>query len=93
MALSERLGPVMDASDVSCFVDALIDDLAPAEVPADAAHRTLFHMLECPRPVVDDEALLAVLAAAVTAGNLLAFVVASAVAAAERAGVPARRHV
>ncbi|SDD65817.1 HNH endonuclease [Mycolicibacterium neoaurum] len=83
----------MDASDVSCFVDALIDDLAPAEVPADAAHRTLFHMLECPRPVVDDEALLAVLAAAVTAGNLLAFVVASAVAAAERAGVPARRHV
>ncbi|WP_331250681.1 HNH endonuclease signature motif containing protein [Mycolicibacterium bacteremicum] len=43
--------------------------------------------------MVDDEALLAVLAAAVTAGNLLAFVVASAVAAAERAGIPARRHL
>ncbi|MCV7434028.1 HNH endonuclease signature motif containing protein [Mycolicibacterium bacteremicum] len=43
--------------------------------------------------MVDDEALLGVLAAAVTAGNLLAFVVASAVAAAERAGVPARRHL
>ncbi|WP_308214700.1 DUF222 domain-containing protein [Mycolicibacterium bacteremicum] len=43
--------------------------------------------------MVDDEALLSVLAAAVTAGNLLAFVVASAVAAAERAGIPARRHL
>ncbi|MCV7432920.1 DUF222 domain-containing protein [Mycolicibacterium bacteremicum] len=83
----------MDATDVSCFVDALIDDLTPAEVPDDAADRTLFHLFECPRPVVDDEALLSVLAAAVTAGNLLAFVVASAVAAAERAGIPARRHL
>ncbi|MEH3136300.1 MAG: DUF222 domain-containing protein [Mycolicibacterium neoaurum] len=83
----------MDATHFDSFVDALIDDLAPVEVPVDAGDRTLCHLLECPRPVVDDEALLSVLAAAVTAGNLLAFVVASAVAAAERAGVPARRHV
>ncbi len=82
----------MDATHFDSFVDALIDDLTPSP-PDDAGDRTLCHLLECPRPVVDDEALLAVLAAAVTAGNLLAFVVASAVAAAERAGVPARRHV
>ncbi|ORA05087.1 HNH endonuclease signature motif containing protein [Mycolicibacterium bacteremicum] len=82
----------MDATDVNCFVDALIDDLTPSP-PDDDADRTLFHLFECPRPVVDDEALLAVLAAAVTAGNLLAFVVASAVAATERAGIPARRHL
>ncbi|ORA02905.1 HNH endonuclease, partial [Mycolicibacterium bacteremicum] len=83
----------MDATDFDSFVDALIDDLTPAEMPDDDADRTLFHLLECPRPVVDDAALLGVLAAAVTAGNLLAFVVASAVAAAERAGIPARRHL
>ncbi len=83
----------MDATDVNCFLDALIDDLAPTEVPGDEAQRTLFHLLECPRPVIDDEALLAVLAGAVTAGNVLAFVVASAVAAVERAGVPPRRHL
>ena len=82
----------MDATHFDSFVDALIDDLTPSP-PGDAGDRTLCHLLECPRPVVDDEALLSVLAAAVTAGNLLAFVVASAVAAAERAGVPARRHV
>ena len=82
----------MDATHFDAFVDALIDDLTPSP-PGDAGDRTLCHLLECPRPVVDDEALLSVLAAAVTAGNLLAFVVASAVAAAERAGVPARRHV
>ncbi|ORA05499.1 HNH endonuclease signature motif containing protein [Mycolicibacterium bacteremicum] len=84
----------MDASHFDSFVDALIDALTPASPPPDdQGDRRLCHLLECPRPVVDDEALLAVLAAAVTAGNLLAFVVASAVAAAERAGIPARRHL
>ncbi|WP_304107648.1 HNH endonuclease signature motif containing protein [Mycolicibacterium bacteremicum] len=83
----------MDATDVNCFVDALIDDLTPSPPPDDEGDRRLFHLVECPRPVVDDEALLAVLAAAVTAGNLVAFVVASVVAAAERAGIPARRHL
>ena len=83
----------MDATDVNCFVDALIDDLAPAEMPADDAQRTLFHLLECPRPMIDDEALLAVLAGAVTVRNLADHVIASAVAAAERAGIPARRHL
>ncbi|MEX7473616.1 DUF222 domain-containing protein [Mycobacterium adipatum] len=81
----------MDATDVNCFVDALIDDLAPAEMPADDAQRTLFHLLECPRPMIDDDALLAVLAGAVTVRNLADHVIASAVAAAERAGIPARR--
>ncbi|ANE79808.1 hypothetical protein A7U43_11190 [Mycobacterium adipatum] len=83
----------MDATDVNCFVDALIDDLAPAEMPADDAQRTLFHLLECPRPMIDDDALLAVLAGAVTVRNLADHVIASAVAAAERAGIPARRHL
>nr|WP_240478688.1 HNH endonuclease signature motif containing protein [Mycolicibacterium neoaurum] len=50
-------------------------------------------LVDCPRPVVDDEALLAVLAAAVSARNLLDVVIASAVAAAERVGVPGRRHL
>ncbi|MFI2838198.1 DUF222 domain-containing protein [Mycolicibacterium sp. PDY-3] len=83
----------MDASHFDSFVDALIDDLTPSRPPDGQGDRTLFHLLERPRPVVDDAALLSVLAAAVTAGNLLAFVVASAVAAAERAGIPARRHL
>ncbi|SDC82328.1 HNH endonuclease [Mycolicibacterium neoaurum] len=82
----------MDATHFDSFVDALIDDLTPSP-PDDQGDRRLCHLFECPRPVVDDEALLSVLAAAVTAGNLLAFVVASAVAAAERAGIPARRHL
>ncbi len=83
----------MDATDVNCFVDALIDDLAPAEMPADDAQRTLFHLLECPRPMIDDDALLAVLAGAVTVRNLADHVIASAGAAAARAGIPARRHL
>ncbi|WBP93769.1 HNH endonuclease signature motif containing protein [Mycolicibacterium neoaurum] len=49
--------------------------------------------VDCPRPVVDDEVLLGVLAAAVSALNLLDLVISSAVAAAERAGVPGRRHL
>ena len=83
----------MDATHFDDFADALIDDLTPSPPPDDEADRRLFHLLECPRPVIDDAALLAVLAGAVTAGNLLAFVVAVAVAAAERAGIPARRHL
>ncbi|WP_235215544.1 HNH endonuclease [Mycolicibacterium neoaurum] len=43
--------------------------------------------------MVDDEVLLGVLASAVSARNLLDVVIASAVAAAERAGVPGRRHL
>ncbi|TQK29322.1 HNH endonuclease [Arthrobacter sp. SLBN-53] len=53
----------------------------------------LGRLVDCPRPVVDDEALWGVLAAAVSARNLLDFVIASAVVAAERAGVPGRRHL
>ena len=55
----------MDAAHLDTFVDALIDDLAPA---ADGADRSLFHLLDCPRRVVDEPALLAVLVAAVTRG-------------------------
>ncbi|MCV7434658.1 HNH endonuclease signature motif containing protein [Mycolicibacterium bacteremicum] len=83
----------MDATHFNAFVDALIDDLAPAEVPDDDADRRLFHLLKCPRRIVDEEPLLAVLAGAVTVRNLADHVIASAVAAAERAGIPARRHL
>ena len=82
----------MDATHFDAFVDALIDDLTPAP-PDDESDRTLFHLLECPRRIVDEEPLLAVLAGAVTVRNLADHVIASAVAAAERAGIPARRHL
>ncbi|MCV7435493.1 HNH endonuclease signature motif containing protein [Mycolicibacterium bacteremicum] len=82
----------MDATDLNCFVDALIDDLTPSPL-GDEGDRRLFHLLECPRRIVDEEPLLAVLAAAVTVRNLADYVIASAVAAAERAGIPARRHL
>ncbi|WP_415794354.1 DUF222 domain-containing protein, partial [Mycolicibacterium frederiksbergense] len=81
----------MDATDLDTFIDALIDDLAP--VPARDEERTLFHLLDCPRRVLDEQPLLAVMAAAVVARNLLDHVIAQAVAAAERAGIPARRHL
>ncbi|MGN7778525.1 DUF222 domain-containing protein [Mycolicibacterium sp. 22603] len=82
----------MDATCLDAFVDVLIDELAavPSEVDVGAV---LGRLVRCARPVVDDEALLGVLAAAVSARNLLDFVIASAVAAAERAGVPGRRHL
>src|SRR5690349_19093215 len=83
----------MDATHLDSFVDTLIDDLAVTAVPEDDAGRTLFHLLDCPRRVIDEPALLAVLVAAVTARNLFDHVIAQAVAAAERLGVPARRHL
>ncbi|WP_415795897.1 DUF222 domain-containing protein, partial [Mycolicibacterium frederiksbergense] len=83
----------MDATDLDTFIDALIDDLTPALPPDDDGDRRLCHLLDCPRRIVDDKPLLAVLAAAVTARNLLDHVVAQAVAAAERAGIPARKHL
>ncbi|WP_395307140.1 HNH endonuclease signature motif containing protein [Mycobacterium sp. AMU20-3851] len=82
----------MDAIHLDTFVDTLIDDLAVTAVPEDDAERTLFHLLDCPR-LVDEPSLLAVLVAAVTARNLLDHVIAQAVTAAERLGVPARRHL
>ncbi|MGK2854138.1 MAG: DUF222 domain-containing protein [Microbacteriaceae bacterium] len=83
----------MDATDLDAFIDALIDDLAAVPPPDEDAERTLFHLLDSPRRVVDEQPLLAVLAAAVTARNLLDHVIAQAVAAAERAGIPARKHL
>ncbi|WP_395307815.1 DUF222 domain-containing protein [Mycobacterium sp. AMU20-3851] len=83
----------MDATHLDSFVDTLIDDLAVTAVPEDDVGRTLFHLLDCPRRVVDESALLAVLVAAVTARNLLDHVIAQAVSAAERLGIPARRHL
>ncbi|MGU3502086.1 DUF222 domain-containing protein [Mycobacterium sp. C31M] len=70
----------------------LIDDLTPSAAPEADVGRTLFHLLECPR-IVDEQSLLSVLVAAVTGRNLFDFVIASAVAAAERLGVPARKHL
>ncbi len=83
----------MDATDLDAFVDALIDDLAEAPPPEDDGDRTLFHLLDCPRRVIDEHRLLAVLAGAVAARNLVDHVIAQAVAAAERAGIPARKHL
>jgi hypothetical protein len=83
----------MDATHLDTFVDALIDDLAVAPVPEHDADRGLFHLLDCPRRIVDDGPLLAVLVAAVTARNLLDHVIAQAVAAAERLGIPGRKHL
>ncbi|CAN7190889.1 HNH endonuclease signature motif containing protein [Mycolicibacterium frederiksbergense] len=83
----------MDATHLDTFIDALIDDLAVAPPPDDAADRTLFHLLDSPRRIVDEQPLLAVLAAAVTLRNLFDHVIAQAVAAAERAGIPARKHL
>ncbi|MDO0975467.1 hypothetical protein [Mycolicibacterium frederiksbergense] len=60
----------MDATDLDAFVDALIDDLAEAPPPEDDGDRTLFHLLDCPRRVIDEQRLLGVLAAAVTLRNL-----------------------
>jgi len=83
----------MDATHLNTFVDALIEDLSATPAPGEDAERTLFHLLDCPRRVLDEQPLLAVLAAAVTAGNLVDHVIAAAVAAAERAGIPARKHL
>jgi hypothetical protein len=83
----------MDATHLDTFVDALIDDLAVAPVPEHDADRGLFHLLDCPRRVLDEEPLLAVLVAAVIARNLLDHVIAQAVAATERLGIPARKHL
>ncbi len=83
----------MDATHLDMFIDALIDDLAVAPPPEDDAERRLFDLLDSPRRIVDEQPLLAVLVAAVTARNLLDHVVAQAVAAAERLGIPARKHL
>ncbi|MGK2875445.1 MAG: DUF222 domain-containing protein [Nocardioides sp.] len=83
----------MDATYLNAVVDALIDDLTPAPVPEDDADRRLCHLLDSPRRIVDEPALLAVLTAAVTARNVFDHVIAQAVAAAERAGIPARKHL
>ncbi|WNG81709.1 DUF222 domain-containing protein [Mycobacterium sp. ITM-2016-00316] len=83
----------MDATDLDTFIDALIDDLTPVPAPEDDADRTLFHLLDSPRRVIDEQPLLAVLAAAVTLRNLFDHVIAQAVAATERAGIPARKHL
>src|SRR6478735_5954435 len=83
----------MDATHLDTFVDALIDELAASPVPERDAERRLFHLLDSPRRIVDEQPLLAVLAAAVTARNLLDHVIAQAVAAAERLGIPARKHL
>ena len=82
----------MDATHLDTFIDALIDDLAVAP-PDDDGERRLFHLLDSPRRVIDEQPLLAVLVAAITARNLFDHVIAHAVAAAERAGIPARKHL
>ncbi|MDO3403656.1 HNH endonuclease, partial [Mycolicibacterium neoaurum] len=79
------MGIGMDATYFDSFVDALIDELAPVPPEVDVGPG-LGRWVDCPRPVVDDEVLLGVLASAVSARNLLDLVISSAVVAAERAG-------
>ncbi|ORA31357.1 HNH endonuclease signature motif containing protein [Mycobacterium aquaticum] len=83
----------MDAAHFDIFINALIDELTPSPAPEDDVVRTLFHLLDSPRRVVDDGRLLAVLAAAVRLGNVCDYVIAQAVAAAERAGIPTRKRL
>ncbi len=82
----------MDATHLVTFIGALIDDLAVGP-PDEDGERRLFHLLDCPRRVFDEQPLLAVLVAAVTARNLLDHVIAQATAATERLGIPARKHL
>ena len=83
----------MDATHLDTFVDALIDALTPSPVPSEGGDRTLFHLLDSPRPMVDEQPLLAVLAAAVTMCNVVDHVIAQAAATCERLGIPAREHL
>ncbi|MDZ7886028.1 MAG: DUF222 domain-containing protein [Mycobacterium sp.] len=83
----------MDATDLDTLIDALIDDLTPVPATEDDADRRLCHLLDSPRRIVDEQPLLAVLVAAVTARNVMDHVIAQAVAAAERLGIPARKHL
>src|SRR6478735_9624157 len=83
----------MDATHLQTFIDALIDDLAVGPPPDDEADRRLFDLLDAPRRIVDEQPLLAVLAAAVVTRNLADHVIAQAVAATERLGIPARKHL
>ncbi|KAA0118100.1 HNH endonuclease signature motif containing protein [Mycolicibacterium sp. P9-22] len=83
----------MDATHLDTFIDALIDELTPVPAPEDDADRRLCHLLDSPRRVLDEQPLLAVLVAAVTARNLLDHVIAQAVAATERMGIPARKQL
>ncbi|MGJ6125888.1 DUF222 domain-containing protein [Mycolicibacterium sp. Y3] len=83
----------MDATHLDAIVDALIDDLTAAPPPEEGVERTLFDLLDRPRRVVDEQPVLAVLAAAIIARNLFDHVIAQAAAAAERLGIPARRHL
>ncbi|CAJ1504643.1 DUF222 domain-containing protein [[Mycobacterium] kokjensenii] len=79
----------MDATDLEAFVDRLIGDLTPAC----GVQRGLSALLNDPRRDFDEQPLLAALRAAVTLGNLIDHLIASAVAAAERLGIPARKHL
>lgn len=86
----------MDATPLETFIDVLIDELAtsPAHSPDEEdCERSLFQLFDQPRPGLDDELLLAVLAAAVTLRNLSDHVIAQAVTAAERAGIPERKRL
>ena len=72
---------------------------AGADIDRDATEshhgggRTLFHLLDAPAGVVDEPRLLAVLKTGVAAVNLLHHLLATATVAAERAGIPTRRHL
>ncbi len=83
----------MDATHIDTFVDALIDDLAACLFRVRMASAGCFICWTVRAACIDEPPLLAVLVAAVTARNLLDHVIAQAVAAAERLGIPARKHL
>ncbi len=79
---------------LDAFINTLIDQLAPTPATGndDDGGRSLFQLLHTPHRVFDDTHLLTVLKSAVTLTNLTTHLIATATAACERAGVPARQH-
>ena len=83
----------MDASYLDTVIDVLIDELAPVRPPGGDADRRLVDLVDSPRPGLDEQPVLTMLTAAVTVRNLMDHLLAQAVTAAERLGIPARRHL
>ncbi|WP_349306134.1 DUF222 domain-containing protein [Gordonia sp. PP30] len=80
----------MDSTTLTEFADHLIDDLT---VGTDPGTDSLGRLLSETRMTVDDDAILAVMVAAVRLGNVAAYLLAQTSAAAERLAIPARKRL